>query len=338
MFVTYAGYYLSPSNDLWLPAHQAITSITGNPDGTETNVTTYSLDNDVNVLACTEQHQICNPNRWTNDLRCTPMLPLNVLEDGYINTNDSGYLQNVLDNEAQMTTASLLFYALDWAHLHQLLGNFNKPPLLLNSYQQQLASLGLADDQWLLETSHLFALTLNTVQRYITEFATGPPSPYSEYTSEWLAGNPTFNSLCNSQIIRSPNFTSFSMLGISLIFGLGGLTICISLCMESVVGYFRRRWRRGLFQQVRWRLDGKLQLQRMAFEEAGLGIWQGGADQVPTTVVRGKKITLPQSWDEDHPSLSSKGKKASPAWSESSTTLLNELGEVGEDGKMLVRD
>jgi hypothetical protein len=265
------------------------------------------------------------------------MFPLNVLEDRYTNANDSGYLQNVLDNEAQMMTASLLFYALNWAHLQQLLDAFNTPPLLLNSYQQQLASLGLADDQWILESNHLFALTLNILQRYITEFATGPPSPYSQYTSDWLVRNPSFKSLCNSQIIRSPNFTSFSILGISLIFGFGGLTICISLCMESVVGYLQRRWRRGLFQQVRWRLDGKLQLQRMAFEEAGLGVWHRGADQVPTTVVRGQKIVLPQGWDEEHPSLSLKGEKPGSAWSASSATLLNEVGEVGEDVKMLVR-
>ncbi|KAE9363828.1 hypothetical protein N431DRAFT_564404 [Stipitochalara longipes BDJ] len=337
-FLSNNAQYYTFDDDLWLPAHQATTSVTGSPDGNITNVTTFSLDNDVNVLACTEQLQICNPNRRINEVECTPMLALNVLADWYINANNSGYLQNVVDNEEQLTTTSLLLYALNWAHLYQLLGDFNKSPLLLNNYQQQLASLGLADDQWLLEANHLFALTLNTIQRYITEFATGPPSPYSQYTSGWLAANPIFKPLCNSQIIRSPNFTSFSILGISLIFGLGGLTICVSLCMESVVGYFQRRWRRGLFQQLRWRLDGKLQLQRMAFEEAGLGIWQGGADQVPTTVVKGQKIVMPQSWDEEHPSLFLKGGKSGSAWSGSSATLLNELGEAGEEMKMLTKE
>jgi hypothetical protein len=66
---------------------------------------------------------------------------------------------------------------------------------------------------------------------------------------------------------------------------------------------------------VRWQLDSKLQLQRIAFEEAGLGVWQGGADQVPTTMIRGQKIELPEEWDEVHPSLYRKIGKARSAGS-----------------------
>jgi hypothetical protein len=338
MFVTFVGNYLSPSDDLWLPAHQPRINPAAKPDGTEINLTTYSLDNDVNALACTEQLQICNPNRGADQVRCTPMLSLDILENWYINANDSGYLQNVLDNENQMTTASLILYALDWAHLSSLIDAFNRPPLLLNSLQQQTASLGLADDQWVQESNHLFSLTLNTIQRYITEFATGPAAPYSKYTSGWLADNPSFSLLCDSQIIRSPNFTSFSILGISFIFGFGGLTIFISIFLEAIVAYFQKRWRKGLFQQVRWRLDGKLQLQRMAFEEAGLGLWEGGRDQIPTTVVKGQKILLPQGWDEEHPSLCWSKEKARSERNGSSATLVNELVEYGEDVKMLLKD
>jgi hypothetical protein len=144
-------------------------------------------------------------------------------------------------------------------------------PFYSTNLQQQSASLGLPDDQWIQESNHLFSLTLNTVQRFITEFATGPPSPYSQYTAGWIDEHPSFEFLCNNQIIRSPNFTSFSVLGISLIFGLGGLTICSSLCLEPIVAHFQRKYKTGLFQQVRWQLDGKLQLQHIAFEEAGLG-------------------------------------------------------------------
>jgi hypothetical protein len=340
MFVTYVGYYLTPSNDLWLPAHLAITTPSESPDGTDMNITTYSLDNPINAIACTEQLQLCNPNRSPGEVQCTPMLPLNILEDRYINANNSGYLQNVLDNDVQMLTANQLMYALDIAHLFEMLNSFNLPPLLLYSLQHQFASLGLADDQWLQEANHLFALTLNTLQRYITEFATGPPAPYRQYTSDWLENNPSSAFLCNSQIVRSPNFTSFSILGISVIFGLGGLIIIASLSLESVVGALQTRYgsvKSGL-KRVRWRLDGKLQLQRMAFEEAGLGRWMGGAEQVPTTVVRGEKITLPVEWDEVHPSFCSSAEKGRSIRSGSVATLVNEVGEMGEDSRMLVKD
>ena len=296
MSVTYVGQYLSTSDDLWLPAHQPIVSSSRTPEGGFSNFTTYMLDNEVNVLACTEQLQMCNPNRGPNDVRCTPMIPLSAIEDAYTNSSSSGYLEIVLDNEIQTTTASALFNALDFAHLRTLLSSFSNLPLLVNDLQEQTASLGLPDNQWLLESDHLFALTLNTIQRYVTEFATGPPNPYSQYTAGWLADNPSYEFLCSSQIIRSPNFTSFSILGISLIFGLGGLTICISLCLERIVAYLQQKYRRGLLQQVRWRLDSKLQLQRLAFEEAGLGQWEGGGEGVPKTMVKGQMIELPTDW------------------------------------------
>jgi hypothetical protein len=315
MFVTYVGSYLSPSDDLWLPAHRPISTPSQTPDGAEMKLTTYAVDNDVSVLGCTEQLQICNPNRGPDETKCTPMLPLNVIEDGFIDFNKSEYLQTVLDNENQFTTTSLLLYALDQAFLRTLVNAFDEPPLLLNSLQQQTVSLGLADDQWLQESNHLFSLTLNAIQRYITQFATGPPEPYSQYTTGYIAANPSFEFLCTSQIIRNNNFTSFSILGISLVFGLCGLIICVSLSLETIVAHFQRRLKRGLFQQVRWQLDSKLQLQRIAFEEAGLGVWQGGADQVPTTMIRGQKIELPEEWDEVHPSLYRKIGKARSAGS-----------------------
>jgi len=68
--------------------------------------------------------------------------------------------------------------------------------------------------------------------------------------------------------------------------------ICVSLSLETIVSYFQRRYKRGLYQQVSWHLDSTLQLQRMAFEEAGFGEWEGGANEIPTTVVKGQQIQV----------------------------------------------
>jgi len=51
-----------------------------------------------------------------------------------------------------------------------------------------------------------------------------------------------------------------------------------------------------------------LQLQRMAFEEVGLGIWGGGAQEVPVTEEAGMFAVAEEwdEWDEWHPSIGGK--------------------------------
>lgn len=52
-----------------------------------------------------------------------------------------------------------------------------------------------------------------------------------------------------------------------------------------------------------WKLDSVLQLQRMAFEEAGLGSWERCAHEVPVT---NEKIQVATEWDDWHPSIRGK--------------------------------
>lgn len=128
------------------------------------------------------------------------------------------------------------------------------------------------------------------------EMVIWPPGPYSQYTADWAAKHPSFEYLCNSQIIRRPNYTSVGILGVAAVFVLRGLIICVSMCSKSVVGQFQQKYKKSLFQQVRWQLDGTLQPQRKAFEDARLGQWIGGTQQVPTMVRSGLEIMMPQNW------------------------------------------
>lgn len=61
----------------------------------------------------------------------------------------------------------------------------------------------------------------------------------------------------------------------------------------------------GRYRQVRWQLDPALQLQRMAFEETGLGTWKRGAEEVPVTE-KGEAFKMPEEWDVWHPSIRGK--------------------------------
>lgn len=110
---------------------------------------------------------------------------------------------------------------------------------------------------------------------------------------------------CGNQDIQREDFTSLSVLAIGLIFGLGGLVICVTLVLETVVSLVQLQCRRGLYHQVRWRLDSVLQLQHMAFEEAGLGTWKGGADEIAVTE-KVEKFGPVTEWDEWHASIRGK--------------------------------
>lgn len=61
-FASLFGAYLEPSDDLWLPAHRKqIAEYSDQPLNSPSSFTTYVQDNEVSVLACLEQVQICNP-------------------------------------------------------------------------------------------------------------------------------------------------------------------------------------------------------------------------------------------------------------------------------------
>jgi hypothetical protein len=303
IYVTFKGAYAEPSDDIWWPAHQPgsiyHTTLRGDANITKP---TYTWDNKVNVLACAEQHQFCNPNRGEHEVKCTPLTSPNNLVAAFQGLNDTGYFEAIIDNDRQVHTAEVIMGAAAEAGLDILLPTFTNPPLLDSDQHTTTVSPGLADDNWIQESSHLFNLTLGTLQRYMVEWATGLPEPYTSYTY-----SPTTDPLgmwqCDNQIVRRSGYTSFSSLGLGIILGVGGIIILFSLWIESIVGYFRKHSRIGLYRQIRWKLDSTLQLQRMAYEEAGLGSWKGGSHQVPVTVARDQKLEVDMEWDEMHPRL-----------------------------------
>jgi hypothetical protein len=54
--------YMEPSDDSWMPAHIPLTRVSG--------LTTYSADYMLNLMGCTEQYQVCNPN-LPDETSCT---------------------------------------------------------------------------------------------------------------------------------------------------------------------------------------------------------------------------------------------------------------------------
>jgi hypothetical protein len=78
-------------------------------------------------------------------------------------------------------------------------------------------------------------------------------------------------------------YQNFSLLGIVLILAFGGLLTALGLTIDIVVGAIQRRWFHDSPGWLGWVLDEKLQLQRMAYEGAGWGVWKGQMDAIPVT-------------------------------------------------------
>ncbi len=104
------------------------------------------------------------------------------------------------------------------------------------------------------------------------------------------------------QKIRSDAYTSFSVLGLGLVFTIGGLLIGLGYTLEPLTEYASKRWHRGTYQRLEWSANGTLQLQRLSQEAVGWGIWTATTEFVP--VAQAGDILAPLDVRNiDHPKL-----------------------------------
>ena len=108
--------------------------------------------------------------------------------------------------------------------------------------------------------------------------------------------------LCDSQIIKAPpgsRATSFSTVGVAVILAIGGIIILTHIILEYIVTNVIPTKN---YRLLRWALDDKLQLQRLAFEGAGVGSWNAGIGTVPTTT-RSQTFEMDFNGEKGHPTL-----------------------------------
>jgi len=167
-----------------------------------------------------------------------------------------------------------------------------------------LFSLPVPADQWKTEVEYWFTTGLAKVQKRVVEYATGPTNVVENaYIAKPFDG--PSQQLCDSQKIKAPpgsGAISFSTLGVSIIIGIGGLLILTHTVLEYVVANVIATRNHKL---IRWGIDDKLQLQRLAFEGAGMGKWKASMGNVPTTTsaqIFGMEI----SGEREHPTFYSR--------------------------------
>ena len=255
-----------------------------------TNNTVYESDDYVTVLGCIDQHQYCNPN----NNKCSPLMGT----------------ENILNEIAKLGMNSRQF---------AVVGRIAPQQLMLSTYYSvtgrgssalrasetvyELSQIGLPNNQWMIEASSWFAITVAKLQEIPITWATGP-SYVPDGSKLVRASLPEDIQMCKSQMILSPGGTmSFSVLGIAIILIVGIFLMLLSLWLDSITGYARRKLHYNDYKRVQWGLDGMFQLHRLAYEAAGQGAWTGGADAIPVTR-RGDLMGVPEFHaNSSHPTL-----------------------------------
>ena len=255
-----------------------------------TDLEYYKPDRYVNVLGCTDQHQFCNPATE----ECTELSAWALV------SND---LHTIGLNDVQTNTGLRLATTLQFLTTYASVNSRGANALRASETLHETIQIALPDNQWITEVSSWFAVSLAKLQRKTIQYATGP-----SYASDdlFVVGplNKEQRNMCRNQIVRSQGGTiSFSVLGVCIILVLGGTLIVTSLVIDPLVGFVRRTFHWKEHKSLQWILDEKLQLQRLAYEEAGQGHWTGCASSVPVTKMD-DKIGVPKQVDPMHPRLS----------------------------------
>ncbi|KAH6867596.1 hypothetical protein B0T10DRAFT_534170 [Thelonectria olida] len=219
-------------------------------------------DNLINIMVCTDQYQLCNPKRQTPI--CTPLTAGFQLKD---------YISHIQLNPTQNATASLIVALNGAAGITSSLGGRGAGALLASNKVTRHIQGFLPSNQWATEIENWFAISLTKLQYALAEYPTGPTSPLTENLALKAPRTPEGQRLCRSMKVPNPGeYKSFGVLALVLVFIVGGMVIITSVTLEPITKYIYNNWvSKHQFRMLQWTLDGKLQLQRMAYEHSGVG-------------------------------------------------------------------
>ncbi|KAI1745375.1 hypothetical protein F4680DRAFT_455626 [Xylaria scruposa] len=277
---------------------------TASVNGTYVYYTPYEA---ASPLGCLTQYQYCYAEQ------CGPLASFNDAISGAVpifNITDYEMGQRTTRNLPAMNffwVASILFASvIDIAPVVNKLG-----PLSLasqSSYDRGIQFVTSQPDQWKQDTENWFNITLASLQSIVLSVVLRPAD--SELKQVFLPPQNYFQkAMCNSQTIRSTGYTSFSVFGLLFTYTVGGLIIIVSVVIDPVLSFLRRRCNYQTYEQLEWETNHYLQLHRLAQEELGYGEWARCIETVPITgddeVLGSLNIQ-----DLDHPVIANRGEQA----------------------------
>jgi hypothetical protein len=257
--------FFEPSDDPFFPIHQEFTIPASEvEDNVVRNISLklYGKDSPITALGCLDQFQICK-----NSAHCTA---LNSGED----------FGDVLENLSSMQ--KILFSVFKRAAAEMYISNpiIYRENRMLNAEDYVSSNFAgkIAKNQRHVEIQYWFDTTSALLQRSIAIFGyLGASITFSRLSTEEKGV------LCPTIMIRSNGgYQNFSVVGMIIVFVLGGLIIAVGWNIET----FSERvfgWPARTTRASQWWYDGAFQLQRAQFERAEIGPWSDMDEFVPTS-------------------------------------------------------
>lgn len=249
--------YVNPVDDPVFSAHYEIPLSGG---GTYFEADEYNA-----VIGCTDTYRICDPN---DDNKCTERTGARQIASAAAQQLELNFFQRAIVDRAML--------ALMVTNIHAQLNTRQAAALRASELVEGVYLQGLPANQWEVEMTGWFESGLARLQYLIQEMATGPAwvTPGSHVWSPGI-DDPASLAMCYSQMINdSLGTASFSVLGLAIVFSVGGVIIATSLILEMLVGWLQTLLGKGTTKKLAWAQDDKLQMQRLVFERAGLGMWE----------------------------------------------------------------
>jgi hypothetical protein len=302
--------FSAPVNDPFFLANKGASEL-HNQDTTST-FSSYVQNEPLGVMACAIQLQYCNPN-LPKGSNCEPLR-------GFLDPRASEEVKKIFTDDQQ-------FAALKWAdtlwtgsiYTVNIMVGYIGSSSLLARYGLSYGYQGpLPDNQWQLETEHWVKGTLASLQDVFVTAANGIPTALESFRESPAANETVALGMCKNQKIVSTAFSSFNVLGISLILLLGAWIIVLDMGLEPAVALWqRRRYQKHqlndqyygdgkeahpLYSALEWSHNSTLQLQRLAHEEAGYATWSSCDGDTPVTLP-GQQLAPLNLCDVKHPVL-----------------------------------
>ncbi|KAH8889020.1 hypothetical protein GQ53DRAFT_825784 [Thozetella sp. PMI_491] len=259
----------------------------------------YRPEEAASPMGCVAQYQFCNPS-LPKEPRCGPHSGI------YDAAIQAGPLFGLTEDqitdynpEVSEKTASCFLWFVNSLFASilpgQVLASLGSRALAPQAYLGENVRGPIRDNQWQLDVIHWWSTSLASIQLSVVNVATGPQS--SAYNSTLLLPNPFQRKMCDNQKIRSTDYTSFSVLGLILVYVTGTLIIIISYLLEPIFDCLEKRRKSVDYRNLEWRSNQFLQLQRLGYSSLGRGTWSRAADSIPMTE-RGEEFESLALWKD----------------------------------------
>lgn len=247
-------------------------------------------DQYVSPIACIDKHVICNPN----NNKCTPLMD----KRGVNRTASEALALNLAQFVAVQRLGLVL---LESSTFHDVVWTRTQGFLRAQERIAGSTSLALPSNHWEIEMAALFDDTLANLQYHVMEYVAGSSIPGNyEIIKAWenvdtvnlWDGVPDadksarpYRDMCYNQRTKETQGTlNFSVLGLSLLLGLGSYIIILSFILDFLIARTQAWLGRGIGRGKRWERDSMLQQMRLLYEIQGDGVWEGTTASFPRTV------------------------------------------------------